>query len=201
MFRRSARRSSKQKQRNFMENEITERMTKGERVELGQLIRKRERVMKSMVAERSTAMLAEFESQCAAIYSFDQDEIWKDAFAAAEKIVEESEKVIAARCDELGIPKEFAPSIDVHWYGRGENAVASRRSELRRVAKAKIANLEKDAISKIERMSLEAQTEVIANGLQSDAARGFLERMPDITTLMPTLNAAEIKQLNELKTK
>lgn len=174
-------------------------MTKSERVELGQLIRKRERVMKSLAAERAAAMLSEFESQCAAIYSFDQDEVWEQAFKGAEKVVAEAEATIAKRCKELGIPKEFAPSVGIGWYERGQNAVASRRAELRRVAKAKIALVEKETISKIERMSLEAQTEVIAHGLESEAARSFLEKLPTIEVLMPALNAVEIKQLQEQK--
>lgn len=178
-------------------NNSMSKMTKGERVELGLLIRKRERVMKSIAVERSAAMLADFEKQCAAIYSFDQDEVWKDAFERAKKITDEAESVIAERCKELGIPKEFAPSVSLHWYGRGENAVAARRAELRKVAKAQIARIEKEAITKIERMSLEAQTEVIAHGLESEAALGFLERMPDIAVLMPALDAAEIQQQQE----
>ena len=36
-------------------------MTKGERTELGQLIRKREKVMKSQAQERSAALIAEFD--------------------------------------------------------------------------------------------------------------------------------------------
>ena len=78
-------------------------MSKSERVELGQLIRKRERVMKSMATERAAAMLLEFESQCAAIYSFDQDEVWEKAFKAAEKMAEEAKATIAKRCKELGM--------------------------------------------------------------------------------------------------
>lgn len=176
------------------------KMTKGERVELGQLIRKRERVMKSMAVERSAAMLEEFETQCGAIYSFDDDETWKKSFEEADKIAEQAAAVVADRCKELGIPEEFAPTLQVNWYSRGQNAVASRRSELRRIAKAQIAALEKEALTKIERMSLEAQTEVITHGLESDAARGFLERMPDITSLMPVLNITEIKQIQDSKT-
>lgn len=175
------------------------KMTKGERVELGQLIRKRERVMKSMAVERSAAMLVEFETQCGAIYSFDDDDVWKKSFEEAEKIAEEAAKVVADRCKELGIPEEFAPDLSVNWYSRGQNAVASRRTELRRIAKAQIAALEKETISKIERMSLDAQTEVITHGLESKAARGFLERMPSLSSLMPALNAVEIEQLHEAK--
>ncbi len=175
------------------------KMTKSERSELGQLIRKRERLMKAQVAERSSAMMAEFETQCSAIYSFDQDGIWTEAMAAAEKVAEKSAKIIEDRCKELGIPKEFAPSLNVHWYSRGEGAVKSRRIELRLTARARIAACEKKAIAQIERMSLEAQTEVIANGLVSEAALSFLERMPTLESLMPALDATEIKQINEAK--
>lgn len=173
----------------------TKKMTKSERSELGQLIRKRERVMKSMAAERSAQMLAEFDTQLAAIYSFDDDATWAKAKTEAEKAVEEAKEVIARRCEELRIPREFAPSLGVGWYGRGENAVASRRTELRRAAKSQIAAMEKEVLTKIERMSLNAQTEVIANGLESAAALEFLEKMPALEQLMPTLDVNEIKLL------
>lgn len=175
-------------------SEAVERMTKGERVELGQLIRKRERVMKAMVAERGAELLAEFEEQCNTIYRFDEDTVWKSAVEQAEKVIADAGEVIAHRCSELGIPPEFAPSLNMNWYGRGENAVAHRRAELRLVARTRIAAMQKEALRKIELLSLEAQTEIIANGLQSNVARGFLDRMTDITVLMPTLNVEEIKQ-------
>jgi len=177
----------------------TDRMTKSERSELSQLIRKRERVMKSMATERAAQMLAEFDSQLAEIYSFDQDEIWKRAHDEAKKVVAEANKAIARRCRELGIPKEFAPSLGFGWFERGQNMAASRRVELRRAAKSRIAAIEKEAITKIERLSLAAQTEVVANGLQSDAARKFLENMPEIDVLMPSLNAVEMKQIQDAK--
>jgi len=178
---------------------MTDKMTKSERTELGQLIRKRERVMKSMVVERSSAMLAEFDLQLSSIYSYDDDETWKKAHDEAERVIEESNELIAKRCAEMGIPKEFAPSIRMGWFERGENAVKARRTELRQAAKSKIAALEKQAYAKIERMSLEAQTEVIANGLESAAARQFLEKMPTIEAMMPTLNAVEMKQIQDAK--
>jgi hypothetical protein len=174
-----------------------DRMTRSERQELGQLIRKRERVMKAQVAERGAAMLAEFENQCAQIYSFDQDETWAKAMREAEKAVDEANKNVAARCKELGIPKEFAPGVIMGWMERGQNAVTSRRVELRRMAKSRIVAAEKEAISKIERLSLEAQTEVVANGLVSNAAKEFLERMPTLEVLMPSLDARKIKEISD----
>jgi hypothetical protein len=173
------------------------KMSKSERVELGQLIRKRERVMKSYAAERAAQMLAEFDKQSAQLYAFDQDEVWKKSAEEAKRVVEEANKAIAERCKELGIPEEFAPSLDFGWQERGQNAVASRRGELRRMAVSKIKAIEAETLTKIERLSLLAQTEVIANGLESAAAREFLEKMPSLDTLMPSLDVAEIKRLQD----
>lgn len=174
-------------------------MTKAERSELGQLIRKRERVMKAAASERSAQILAEFDRQSAAIYAYDDDDVWKKAAEAAKAAVAEAQAVVEARCKELGIPPEFAPGLSVGWYGRGQNAAAERRSELRRLAKSRVEAIEKEAATKIERLSLTAQTEVIANGLESDAARRFLESMPSLETLMPQIDAGEVKALIDAK--
>ena len=109
-------------------------MSKGEREDLQRLVRQREKVLKSAAKQRSTEMLAEFENHLAARYQFDQDETWAEAERLARAEVERSNARIAARCAELGIPKDFAPSLDFHWYGRGENASKVRRQELRKVA-------------------------------------------------------------------
>ena len=55
------------------------RMTKAERGDLLSLVKKRERVMKTMAAERSAEMIAEFEAQAAKIYSFNDDAVWQKA--------------------------------------------------------------------------------------------------------------------------
>lgn len=174
-------------------------MTKGERAELGQLIRKRERVMKAAARERSIQLIAEFDMQSAQIYSFDDDAVWKKAVEAAKEAAVIAQREIERRCKELGIPKEFAPGVSFGWYGRGQNAVASRRVELRRMAKSRIEAMEQETVVKIERLSLAAQTEVIANGLQSEASKAFLENLPTLDILMPAINPIEIKQLIESK--
>ncbi len=176
---------------------MTARMTKGERAELGALIRKRERVMKAAAKERSAHLLAEFDTQSAQIYGFDDDEVWKEAALAAKAAAEQAGEIIAARCRELGIPPEFAPGVSFGWYGRGQNAVASRRAELRRMAKSKIEKIEAEAITKIERLSLAAQTDIVISGLESAAAKEFLERMPSVEALMPQVDAGEMRSLIE----
>jgi len=174
-------------------------MTKGERQELGQLIRKRERVMKMQAQERSAALLAEFDAQSAKIYHYDEDPVWQRVQREAASAIETAKVEIASRCQELGIPPEFAPDINIYWNGRGHNAVAERRAELRRAAKSRIAAIEADAIHKIEMLSLQAQTQIVANGLESEAAKQFLNAMPALDQLMPPVQFDEIASLVETK--
>lgn len=174
-------------------------MTKAERHDLTQLIKKRERVMKSQAQERSAALLAEFDAQSAKIHSYDDDAVWAEATRAAEVAIAEANTKVAERCRELGIPVEFAPRLGFYWEGRGHNAAASRRQELRQAAKSRIEAIEKEAATKIERMSLEAQTQVIARGLESDAAKTFLNTMPSLDALMPPVAIGEIQALVDAK--
>jgi hypothetical protein len=174
-------------------------MTKTERQELGQLIRKRERVMKAQATERSALLLADFDAASAKIYHYDEDPVWQRVQADAERAIGEAQRAIAARCKDLGIPEEFAPGLNMFWHGRGHNAVAERRAELRRAAKSRIEAIEREAVTKIERLSLQAQTEVVAQGLESDAAKAFLNAMPDMEALMPPIQVGEIQSLVESK--
>ena len=123
-------------------------VTKSERQELMQLIRKRERVMKSQAQERSALLLAEFDAASAKIHHYDEDPVWQRATAEANKAVETAKLEVSARCAELGIPAEFAPCLSFNWYGRGQNAVAARRAELRRAAQSRIEALEREAITR-----------------------------------------------------
>lgn len=82
----------------------------------------------------------------------------------------------------------------VSWYGRGENASALRRGELRAVAKTRIDADARAAKVAIERSSVEMQTELVAGGLESEAARAFLPSMPTTEALMAAApSVAEIE--------
>jgi hypothetical protein len=169
-------------------------MTKGERDDLLRLVRQRERVLKSSASQRAAVMLADFEKQISTIYTFDTDEVWKQAVEEARDAVRAAQKRVEDRCKELGIPDEFSPQISgVAWLERGQNAWKQRREELRRVAKAEISAVEQHARVEIERMSIEAQTEIVAHGLQSEAAQAFLAQLPTVEKLMPTLDLPKIE--------
>jgi hypothetical protein len=168
-------------------------MTKSEREDLQRLIRQRERVLKSAAKHRTAELLADFENQMGSEFSFDDDAVWQEAMRNAEREVARAKQRIAARCRELGIPDRFAPSVNVYWAVRGdENSVATRRAELRRMAQTRIEAIEQKAITQIEVSCLQAQTELALAGLTSEGARGFLERLPGIETLMPRLRFAEV---------
>jgi len=107
--------------------------------------------------------------------------------------VARAQQKIAARCRELGIPKRFAPTLKLHWIHKGyDNQVKCRQHELRGMAKSRIEAIEQKAITEIEMSCLQAQTELAVAGLTSEAARGFLERLPGIETLMPKLSYSEV---------
>jgi hypothetical protein len=171
-------------------------MTKAERADLLSLIKKRERVMKTMAAERSAEMIAEFESQAAKIYSFNDDAVWAKAKEEAAQAVKAAQDLVAEQCAALGIPREFAPSLQVEWHGRGENAFIWRMAELRRAAKKRIEAIEAEAVSRIERMSLDAQAELLSHGLDTDAAHAFLEAAKtDMIALMPSLAVVDVEKM------
>lgn len=167
-------------------------MTKGEREELQRLIRQREKVLRSAARQRSSELISDFENQVGSIYSFDNDAIWEEAAKAAAQEVKRANEKIAARAAELGVPKDFAPSISLSWIERGHNMVKARRAELRKMALTRIAAIEAKAIVEIEIGCLEAQTAIAASGLTSEGARSLLAGLPSVEGLMPTLSYEQV---------
>jgi hypothetical protein len=164
-------------------------MTKSEREDLQRLLRQREKAQKSAARLRTTELIADFENQMAAEYSFDDDAHWQAAAKEAEKAVKKAQEEVAERCRALGIPRQFAPTLGLHWRHRGyDNILEKRRNELRRAAKAQAEALEQRAIVQIETSSVDAQTKLALAGLSSDAARTFIEQLPTVESLMPKLS-------------
>jgi hypothetical protein len=164
------------------------RMTKGEQSDLLKLVRARERLAKTMAAARKTELVADMDQQLAREYHYDEDDIWQRAKEMADAAVDEAERQIAERCQELGIPKEFAPTIAHRWFSRGQNAVAERRAELRRAGISRIESIERGARTEIEKRSFQAQEEIVTHGLESPTAKAFLEGLGAVEALMPALD-------------
>lgn len=170
-------------------------MTKSDRDTLIKIARQRERVAKSSAKERSKQLIADFEEQLDRRYSFDENEVWAAAEASVSAALEKAQDQIAAECERIGIPKEFAPSINAGWWDRGRNAAKSERSDMRKVAIAQIQALEQKAIAAIERRSVETQEQIMVGGLTTADAKMFLESMPTADTLMPGLSLDHVRTL------
>lgn len=169
------------------------RMTKGERDELLRLVRARERVLKSAAEQRSAELLVEFESKLSKTFRFDETENWKAAAQRVQGAAVALQEQMLAHLDSLGIPREFAPHIDLQWYNRGESASRQRREELRRLAKAQIAAAQQKAIVEVEKRSVEAQAQIVQHGLESEAALSFFGSMTPVESLMPTIDLKAIE--------
>jgi hypothetical protein len=106
-------------------------MDKSERSRLLQIVKLREKTCKTNLVAVGARLLADLDKQLDTYYSFDSDEVWKQAEEIASKAINEAQAIVAARCKELGIPERFAPSIRGGWSGAGEQAIKERRAELR----------------------------------------------------------------------
>jgi len=121
-------------------------ITKTEQGDLQRLINRREKVLKQVASARSAELMADFEQQMAAEYSFDDRQVWEEAARNGRAAIEEANEKIAEECARLGIPHQFAPHLTFGWAGKGENMIAERRAELRRVAQTRIQAIEARAV-------------------------------------------------------
>jgi hypothetical protein len=170
-----------------------QKMTRSEREDLLKVARLRMKVAKSDADKRAAEVMAAFEKHLATIYSFDQNEVWAKANAIAKQAAAVANKLIAEECAKLGIPKQFAPSINTYWSGRNENESRERRAELRKVAVTAIDSMKRDAYAAIERQGAEIQTGLLAIGLREQAA-ALLNALPKPNDLMPLLQIDEATQ-------
>jgi hypothetical protein len=177
-----------------MSEEKSRQLSRHETHDLSMIIKDRTKVLRAHAEAQAAACLADFEKKLSTIYAWDQDEVWAKAKARADEVVRESQEAIRKRCKELGIPATFAPDVGLSWHGRGENALAWRRTELRRVAKAAIEAMKAAAVTKIEKQSLDLRTQVVAMGLLSSDAKLFLESLAPVDDAMRALDFTEIER-------
>lgn len=169
----------------------SDRMTSRERSDLAALIRRRERVAKTATNEVKAQRLADLEVQLASAYAA-EDERFADVTRFAQQVLARANQEIQRRCEEMAIPERFRPGLELSWRGRGENATAERRAELRRVGQAQADADQKQALTRIEAASVDAQTELLRDGLTTSAARQWLDSLPTADQLLPALEVSSL---------
>jgi hypothetical protein len=167
-------------------------MTRRDRDDLAKVARLRAKVAKDGVAQREAELRADVEEQLSARYKA-SDAAWSEITKQAKEAVDLADQEIARICRERGVPEEFRPYLSLGWYNRGENAEASRRAELRKLAQTRIAAAGRQAKTAIEAKTAEVLTQLIAGGLESSEARVFLESIPTAQQLMPPVTIAELE--------
>jgi hypothetical protein len=166
-------------------------MTAQERTDLARVVRLRAKIRRSDVDEHKARQLAKVEQQLAKIYS-KHDKRWAAITEATQKVVDEAHANIAKICVDGGTVPEFGPRLYLGWEGRGENAFAARRAELRKVATTQIEANARAAKMRIDRAEASLLEQITARGLRTDDAKKFLESMPSIEELMPSLEVGEL---------
>jgi hypothetical protein len=90
-------------------------------------VKQRAKVAKADAIARGVQLVADFESQLDAEYSFDQSAIWEAAMRSAATAVTDATVRVQEECERLGIPPEFAPSIQMGWASQGQQASKLRQ--------------------------------------------------------------------------
>lgn len=175
-----------------------QRLHRSETHDLRMILKDRAKVLRAHVEETAAKLLGDFEHSMATIFAWDDDEVWKQATSQAAAVVADAQEKITKRCKQLGIPARFAPELELNWRGRGENAIEYRRRELRGVAEAKIDAMRKAAITRIEKQSLDLQTQVVGMGLLSDQAKLFLSSLAPVEEAMGLLKFDDVEKQLEL---
>lgn len=175
-------------------------LSRHETHDLSMIIKERTKVLRAYASEQAKVCMADFERKLSTIYSYDQDEVWKSA-TEAMVVVAKAQERIEAQCVKRGIPKDLAPKLELGWNGRGQMRAATRRDELRRVAKAECEAMLASAVTKIERQSLDLRTQVVAMSVLTSEATLFLESLAPVEDAMGQLDFAKIEtKLIEQKT-
>lgn len=172
-----------------------EPLRRKDRDDLVRIAKMRAKIAKSEIEGRKAELLAQVERQLAAKYSMG-DERWREVTAAADQAARDANLRIQQVFEEHGIPIEFAPSMYVGWWDRGETAEAKRRDELRRVARAELDAKGKAAKLAIEKAEAETITELLVLTM-AEEAKGRLEAIPSAAELLVAPSVAELESAAE----
>jgi hypothetical protein len=167
-------------------------VSKTERAELAGVVKRRHKLAKAAVDQRRAAVLADFEELLA--------KQWEPVELAGKELVEiarkaqaEVQRQIEETWRQRGLPEEMMPDSYFGMTGRGSNALAKRRSELRRVATTRAEALALKAKLAIDASEADQLGALAAGGLTSSEAKEFLNAVPQAEDLVPTLTIAELE--------
>lgn len=171
-----------------------DKMTKRDLDMLLQLDRNEAKALKAATDARRVQVIAQGEADIARRYAIDHRPEWEKAFQEAQAIIDKLNKRIEADVEEEGSRAEFAPSAEICWLSRGENALSARRAELRRVLATEALAQQKSACVAIDLYSVKAQRELLMCGLDTEIAKQILSQRPKLEAVMPALRIGDLEK-------
>jgi hypothetical protein len=162
-------------------------LSKADRDSLIRLVRQRAKVAKATADERKKVLLAEVDDLLTAEFQA-QELLSVEAARIAQEAAQKANDQIRAQCALLGVPAKFAPELSLNWISRGaDTSNPRRRAELRALAQVRLDAHTATAKTVIDERELDAETALVAGGLDSDKARAVMDSLPTIEDLMPSL--------------
>jgi hypothetical protein len=163
------------------------------------------RALRTNVKAAKTAILglepklrADFEDKLNTTYPLQSDPVWEKAFHAVVDQYKMSQAKVEARCDELGIPVRFRPSIQPPgWLRGGFNMVKEFRADMRRVTYMHIKAMVQERVEEQEREAARVQLEILAHGCVTPVAQAFFDQLPNVEDLVKPITAQEAFSLLE----
>lgn len=166
-------------------------MTKGERTELKQLLRRRFKQLRTDVRARAQEQIAEIDRLIVERHrARDEERIQLEN--EARKFAGECSAKMLELFEEGGYDLTGVPGIvwdfrRIHWGDDG-------RIEMRRAALSSVEATVADALSKLERQETDLLQRLVIDAIESDAAVAFIETIPSVGELVP---AARLRELEE----
>ena len=117
----------------------------------------------------------------------------EEATATVERLNDELQQ----RCADAGVPRDWAPSLNMFYFRRGENSSARRRAELRRVANSRMEQVKRAAKLAVDRAESDMATALVANQLDSSESKDWLAALPTPESLIPALDIAEFLEVTD----
>ncbi|MEY2539320.1 MAG: hypothetical protein QOG67_3060 [Verrucomicrobiota bacterium] len=179
---------------------MNEKMTKHDLDKLLQLDKNEVKALKHATEARRAQVVAQGEADIARLYKTDHKPEWAQLYKEASAIVQKLNARIRDDLEAEGKSVQFAPSADLHWSSRGENAESVRRAELRKVLVTESKAQQEAACVAIDLYSVRAQRELLTCGLETDIAREILAARPTLENLMPSLQLSDLEKKLEVRT-
>lgn len=167
-------------------------ITKGERDELRRIVRGDFKALTEEIEVRRAEMMAEIEKRVATRFKANEDLIATTEIEINDIVEEANTQILAKlrmlqdRCDGYTIQADRLHRPRVYF-------TREKRDEMRRAMVADLDARVAQAKARMHRQEIDLLKELSAGALESDAAHGFLARIPKVAELVSDERLAELE--------